>query len=159
MSLTGKVLAIHIAPVPHGETQPAESVRAIAGVGLEGDHHTRRPKPGAGREVTLIEAEALAAFYRDYHIELSHNESRRNILTIGVPLNNLVGQQFQVGEVVLKGIELCEPCGHLATLTGKKVKPGLVHRGGLRAEILLGGTIRCGDIVQPLPLPDSGNHN
>ncbi len=159
VSLTGKVVAIHIAPVPHGETQPAESVRAIAGVGLEGDHHTRKPKPGAGRELTLIETESLAAFEREYGITLSARDSRRNLATEGVALNHLVGREFTIGDVRAIGIELCEPCGHLAKLTGTKVKPGLTHRGGLRAEILRGGTIRCGATVEALPLADSGTHH
>lgn len=150
----GKVVAVHIAPVPHGSMQPAEQVRAIAGAGLEGDHHTRKPKPGAGRELTLIETEALAALEREYGIVLSPQESRRNLATEGVALNHFVGRQFQVGEVRAIGIELCEPCSHLAKLTGKKVKPGLTHRGGLRAEILQGGVIRTGDEVEALPLPN-----
>jgi len=144
----GIVVAIHIAPVPHGKMQAVESVRAMAGVGLEGDHHTRKPKPGAGRELTLIETEALAAFEREYGITLSAEESRRNLATEGVALNHLVGREFTIGEVRAIGIELCEPCSHLAKLTGKKVKPGLTHRGGLRAEILVSGVIRPGASIR-----------
>ncbi len=153
----GKVVAIHIAPVPHQPMQAAESVRAIAGAGLEGDHHTRKPRKGAGRELTLIETEALAAFEREYSVALSAKESRRNLLTEGVALNHLVGRQFHIGEVRAIGIELCEPCSHLAKLTGKKVKPGLTHRGGLRAEILQGGVIRVGDEIQQTPPSVSGS--
>ena len=152
----GKILAIQIAPVPHQAMARLDQVEAIPGIGLAGNHHTRKPKPGAGREVTLIESEALAALIREYGIEISHAESRRNLLTEGIALNHLVGREFMIGEVRAIGIELCEPCGHLARLTGKKVKPGLVHRGGLRTEILLGGTIRVGDKVEALPLADSG---
>ena len=148
-----KVTAIQIAPVPHQAMSRLDQVEAIPGVGLAGDHHTRKPKPGAGRELTLIETEALAALAREYGVEISHAESRRNLLTEGIALNHLVGREFAIGEVRAIGIELCEPCGHLARLTGKKVKPALVHRGGLRAEILSPGTIRPGDAIRMLENP------
>ena len=84
---------------------------------------------------------------RDYGIELDPGEARRNVLTRGIGLSHLVGLTFQVGEVHLHGIRLCEPCGHLEELTGKEVRPGLVHRGGLRAQILTEGEIRVGDSI------------
>jgi len=96
----------------------------------------------------LIETEALEALQRDYGETLAPVESRRNIATRGVPLNHLVGKQFRLGEVVVQGIRLCEPCGHLQKVSGKeKVKEGLQHRGGLRAQILKSGLIRTGDVV------------
>jgi MOSC domain-containing protein YiiM len=76
-------------------------------------------------------------------------KSRRNLLTRGVPLNHLIGREFTVGEVVLRGIRLCEPCDHLEGLTVKGIKDGLHHRGGLRAEILHGGTLQPGDAIRP----------
>ena len=100
--------------------------------------------------MTLVELESFAGLKRDYDIEMAPSESRRNVVTQGVPLNHLVGKEFQVGEVRLRGIKLCEPCGHLAKLTGKGVLPGLVHRGGLRAQILTDGTLRVGDSVVEL---------
>jgi MOSC domain-containing protein YiiM len=78
-------------------------------------------------------------------VALDPSETRRNILTRGVRLNDLVGREFSVGEVRLRGIRLCEPCSHLAGLTGRNVIPAFTHRGGLRAQILSGGTIRVGD--------------
>jgi MOSC domain-containing protein YiiM len=103
--------------------------------------------PDTGWEITLIEIEALQAIHRDYDVPLNPGESRRNILTQGIPLNHLVGKEFMVGEVSLLGIRLCEPCAHLAGLTQKKVLPALVHRGGLRAKLLTEGIIRRGDSV------------
>ena len=82
-------------------------------------------------------------------VELSAAESRRNLATRGVPLNHLVGQEFTVGAVRLRGIRLCEPCSHLAKVACREVLPGLVHRGGLRAQILTDGVIRVGDRIQP----------
>ncbi len=150
----GTVVTIHIA----GEaTKPPEAVaeaRAIAGRGLEGDRYFKKVgtysnHPGSGREVTLIEAEAIEALEREAKIALPPGVSRRNIMTRGVPLNHLVGVRFQVGEVVLEGTRLCEPCMHLEGLTHEGVRAGLMHRGGLRTVIVSGGTIRVGDIVRP----------
>ena len=126
---------------------------AITGVGLEGDRYATRTgsfsaKPKPGRQITLIEAEAIEALERELGLVLAPGETRRNLVTRGVALNHLVGCEFRVGEVRLRGHELCEPCGDLARMTGRpQVLPGLVHRGGLRAEILTDGVIRVGDPV------------
>jgi MOSC domain-containing protein YiiM len=81
-------------------------------------------------------------------IDLSHEASRRNVLTRGIDLNALVGHRFMVGEVECEGVELCEPCNHLQALTEHGVLRGLVHRGGLRADVLTGGVITPGDVVR-----------
>jgi MOSC domain-containing protein YiiM len=126
-------------------------VRAIAGTGLEGDRYCRErgtfSKKLPSNQITLIEAEALEAAERDYGIELTAEESRRNVLTCGVALNHLVGREFQIGEVRLRGLKLCEPCTHLQQLTAKAVLKALRHRGGLRAEILGGGVIKVGEKI------------
>ena len=137
-----------------------ERVRAIPGKGLEGDRYfnargTYSDRPGPGREVTLIEAEAVEAMERDNEIAIPKGASRRNIITRGAPLNHLVGQEFEVGQVRLLGIRLCEPCSHLESLTQKGVLAGLVHRGGLRATILTEGTVRVGDPIVPRSSPPS----
>jgi MOSC domain-containing protein YiiM len=98
--------------------------------------------------VTLIESEALEAMACEVDIRLESHQARRNLLTQGVPLNHLVGKEFRVGDVVLKGIRLCEPCGHLESLTMKGVQDGLCHRGGLRAQILRGGVLHAGDPIR-----------
>ncbi len=127
-------------------------VHVVIGKGLEGDRYFNEvgsfsKNPGLGREITLIEMEAVEALKQDYGIELNPKDSRRNIATRGVALNHLVGQQFKVGNVTLRGIRLCEPCSHLEKLTSKDVMRGLIHRGGLRAEILIGGVLRPGDVI------------
>jgi len=126
--------------------------RAVPGKGLEGDRYFSRTgtfsrDQNPSNELTLIESEAMEALKRDYDIDLQAEDSRRNIATHGVPLNHLVGSEFQVGEVTLRGIRLCEPCSHLEQLSRKGVMRGLIHRGGLRAEILTEGTIRVGDPI------------
>jgi len=96
----------------------------------------------------LIESEALAALARECGITLQPIQARRNLVTHGVPLNHLVDQEFSVGEVRLRGIRLCEPCAHLEAMTQKGIREGLLHRGGLRARVIKGGTIRIGDLVK-----------
>jgi MOSC domain-containing protein YiiM len=100
--------------------------------------------------VTLIEIEAIEALGRDYDTDLAPGLSRRNIVTRGVALNHLVEREFKVGPVTLRGTRLCEPCSHLEKLTRQGVMRGLVHRGGLRAEIVIGGMIRIGDGIVAL---------
>jgi MOSC domain-containing protein YiiM len=125
---------------------PVARVAALAGRGLEGEYH-RSDSPEAGEALTLIAAEALEGLRADTGIELSHEASRRNVLTRGVDLNALVGRRFTVGAVECEGVELCEPCNGLAKLTERGVLRGLVHRGGLRADILSDGEIAVGDAV------------
>jgi MOSC domain-containing protein YiiM len=129
-------------------------VRAIPGKGLEGDRYfeargTYSDSPGPGREITLIESEAIEAMARDNGITIPTGASRRNVVTRGAPLNHLVGKEFDVGPVRLLGVRLCEPCSHLESLTRKGLIAGLVHRGGLRAQILTEGEIRVGDPILP----------
>ncbi len=150
----GTVNSIHIAPAASEPTVSVEQAHAVPGKGLEGDRYFNREgtysdRHGPDREITLIEIGTIQALERDYKLELSPGDARRNIVTRNVPLNHLVGREFQVGEVTLRGIRLNEPCNHLAGLTHDKVKQGLVHRGGLRAQILTEGVIRPGDEIRP----------
>jgi MOSC domain-containing protein YiiM len=122
---------------------------------LEGDRYFKKSGtysniPGGGRQITLIELESVEALKRDLKIELEPAQTRRNIVTRGVPLNHLVGRQFRLGrEVMLQGVRLCEPCNHLESLTVRGVREGLLHRAGLRADIISGGAIRVGDPITP----------
>ena len=146
----GKVISINIAPEAEAKMQSVDEVRAIPGRGLEGDRYfdNKGRAPEVKRELTLIEAEAIEALQRELDVEYGLGDSRRNVVTRGVPLNHLVGKEFWVGEVKARGIMLCEPCAHLQKLTVKQVLPGLVHRAGLRAQILTEGTIRVGATVK-----------
>ena len=149
--MTGTVESIHTAPAAQAPMQAVDHAQAIPGAGLEGDRYFLKQgtffKPEPDFELTLIEAEALEALRQDHGIELAANESRRNLVTRGVQLNHLVGREFRVGDVKLRGIRLCEPCSHLERLTGGALIKGLHHRGGLRAQILTGGVIRAGDTI------------
>lgn len=133
--------------------ESVREVRALAGKGLDGDRYclgvgTYSATPGTGRQVTLIELESIEALQRDYGIGIPPTSARRNIVTQGVALNHLVGRRFRVGSVVFSGARLCEPCRHLEGLSEKGVLRGLVHRGGLRADVLSDGVIRVGDVVE-----------
>jgi len=147
----GTVISINITPKAEGPMQSVDEVHAVPGQGLEGDRYFFRQgtfyKPQPDRELTLIEAEAIEAMKRELNVDYGLSDSRRNIVTRGVPLNHLVGKEFWIGEVKARGLRLCEPCSHLQKLSHEKVLPGLVHRGGLRAEILTEGTIRVGETV------------
>jgi MOSC domain-containing protein YiiM len=147
----GKVESLHIASTATGPIEARDQVIAIPGVGLEGDRYALRQgtfyKPEPDFELTLIEAEAIEALQRDYGVDLTAADARRNIVTREVPLNHLVGYDFRVGDVRIRGIRLCEPCDHLQRVTGKQLIKGLRHRGGLRAQILNQGTIRVGDQI------------
>jgi MOSC domain-containing protein YiiM len=118
----------------------------MPGKGLEGDRKTS-DNNAPDRQLTLIESEAIEALRRELDLSLLPGDARRQVVTRGVPLNHLVGREFRIGAVRARGLRLCEPCEHLASLTQPKVLPGLVHRGGLRAEILTAGVIRAGDEV------------
>ncbi|MGA8762043.1 MAG: MOSC domain-containing protein [Candidatus Sulfotelmatobacter sp.] len=149
---TGTVESIHVASAAAGPMQAVAQAEAVPGVGLEGDRYATKQgtfyKPEPDYELTLVESEAIEALRRDYEIALAPGDARRNIVTRGVPLNHLVGREFHVGGVKIRGLRLCEPCDHLQRLTGAPVIKGLRHRGGLRAQILSHGTIRVGDVVR-----------
>src|SRR5713226_7590578 len=151
----GTVESIHIASTAEGPLQSVPQAMAVPGTGLEGDRYALKLgtfyKPEPDHELTLIEVEAIEALRRDYRVELAVGEARRNIVTRKVPLNHLVGKEFTIGDVRIRGIRLCEPCVHLQKLTGKPVLKGLLHRGGLRAQILTQGTIRVGGVVSFMP--------
>jgi len=148
----GTVISINIAPEAEAPMQSISEVRAVPGQGLEGDryfdHKGTFSKPQPDRELTLIEAEAIEALRSEFQVDFGLSASRRNIVTRGVPLNHLVDKEFWIGDVKARGLRLCEPCSHLQRLSHPKVLPGLVHRGGLRAQILTEGMIRVGEIVR-----------
>jgi MOSC domain-containing protein YiiM len=144
----GEVVAIYIGPRKHELPLPVERVEAHAGKGLAGNrYYWRDGSAPTGNALTLIAAEALASFTNETGIELTAQASRRNVLTRGIDLNALVGKRFRVGDVECEGVELCEPCAHLASLTDHRVLRGMVHRAGLNADILTDGQIAVGDAV------------
>lgn len=155
MSWKGVLVGIYIAPAAFKQTTSLTEAKAKVGRGLEGDRYYYEKgfyskRPGhAHTPLTLIEIEAIEALQRDNGITMNPGDARRNLVTRGVPLNHLVGREFFVGGVLVRGTKLCEPCLHLEELTRKGVLAGLVHRGGLDAQILTDGVLRVGDPILP----------
>jgi MOSC domain-containing protein YiiM len=146
--MMGNVLHIFVAPSRGAPMEPRDSVTAIAGAGLVGDRYAiTANRRGADYQLTLIEIENIEAFARAVSRVFTAEEPRRNVVTQGVALNDLCGKQFRVGEAVLEGIELCEPCALFAQRAGREVLKHFLHRGGLRTRIVAGGVIRVGDTV------------
>jgi MOSC domain-containing protein YiiM len=151
----GRIVSIHIAPTGGAPMESLSDARAVAGKGLKGDRYceklgTYSNTPGSGREVTLIENEAIEALKREYNVVIDAALARRNLVTTGVALNHLVEREFAVGAVILRGTRLCDPCVHLEKLSRPGTMRGLIHRGGLRAEIVTDGIIRVGDAITPM---------
>jgi MOSC domain-containing protein YiiM len=119
-------------------------VQAVAGKGLEGDRHFHADGARPGQALTLVEAEVVE------DVALGPGETRRQLTVRGVGLNELVGKRFRVGEVECYGVELCEPCLHLESMTRPGIIKELTHRAGINADIVVGGTIRVGDAVTEL---------
>jgi MOSC domain-containing protein YiiM len=156
LSWNGSVVSIYTTPEASAPMQAHDSVRVVAGRGIEGDRYFTGSgfysgTTGPLREISLIEEETLEALVRDHEMVVEPGETRRNIITRGVPLNHLVGREFRVGTAMIRGVKLCEPCVHLVALTGKHgYLANLLHRGGLHAEIIADGEIAIGDSIEPV---------
>ena len=152
----GRIEALFIAPEAGAPMQRVESVQALEDVGLEGDRYANglgafSRWPGARRQVTLISAEAMADVHHQFGLDLSEGQHRRNVVVSGVDLPALVKLQFQVGEAVFEGVQVCAPCKYLVRVTGEpRIFDALVGRGGLRARIVRGGWLRQGAGVSRL---------
>lgn len=143
---SGTVERIFVAPVKDAPMKTLEVADALAGQGIEGD---RKVAPGRepAAQLTLIEAEHIEAFAAATGYAMRPDQPRRNVVTRGVRLNDLLGKRFRVGEALCEGLELCEPCGKFQRLTHSEVRRFFKGKGGLRAAILEGGLIRPGDAV------------
>ena len=141
----GRVEAVLTAPDAESRLVRVEQVDAVAGRGLDGDrYHDGRGTfggPGRGYQLTLVEAEVLES------IDLPWEDARRNVVTRGIALNALVGERFTIGAVECVGRRLAEPCAHLERLTRPGLLRPLVHRAGLRADIVRGGRLSTGDPI------------
>jgi MOSC domain-containing protein YiiM len=151
----GRVESIHLADAAGAPMRTVDRVRAIAGVGLEGDRYSAgsgnwSPDPRDDRQITLVAAEEIDRLANTFDIELAPGQTRRNVTTRGIDLNALVGRRFRVGGVECEGTRLCEPCQYLTDMVGQPILEPLVHRAGLRARILTDGEIAVGAEVAAL---------
>ena len=149
-----KVLAIHVAPQRGGSTVALDRATLVPGRGIDGDHHHARPSGDPASEVTLIEAETVAAFNTNTGLRIDASETRRNIVTRDIDLNALVGKRFCIGDALLEGIEPCDPCASLgrrlatASVPAPSIVRELADRGGLRARVVEGGTVTPGTEIR-----------
>lgn len=153
MQAGGVVMALWVATERHGELLALPAVQLKAGAGIVGDRFFGRSRTQPGRNLSLIEAEAIDAVAARLGLAIPHGAPRRNVVTRGIRLNALVGREFRIGSLRLLGVELCEPCvvlGHqLATpdCPRERIVRAFAGRGGLRAQVLGDGVIRVGDEV------------
>ncbi len=161
--LRGTVEALALSARATEDMRTVDRARALAGRGLDGDRYaakagtfTPASDTSRGYDLTLIQAEVLDALELPGGAELSYAAARRNVVTRGIDVNALVGRRFRIGDVECIGQRLCEPCSHLEHLTTKGVLRGLIHQGGLRADVLTDGEIATGDVVETIDQPEGG---
>lgn len=152
--MEGKIIHIFISPEACGNMKSVNRAILVSGKGIEGDRYfsgigtfSEKLKNNPAAELTLIEKEQIDKFNREHKLNLGYGEFRRNIVTEGIGLNELVGKTFCIGKVKVKGIRLCEPCAHLAETVNELVLPHLVGCGGLRAQILSNDIIEVGNSI------------
>lgn len=141
--MAGVVEGIFFGAIDEGPLEGTDEVQVQTGAGIEGDRY-------GDKDITLFEAEAIESLKADTGIDLAPNEIRRNVMTRGVVLNDLLGHRIRVGQVEAVVTELCHPCSHLQSLTQPGVLRGLVDKGGLNADVVQGGAIRVGDSLEDL---------
>ena len=155
--MSATIRSLHIAPQAGEPMASVASAQLEAGRGVVGDRYyqeqgtfSEKLKGRPDKEVTLIEAEQIDAFNRLNAIALDAGQFRRNVVTEGIALNDLVGKRFMLGDCELEGIRLCEPCTHLAKMLGPHILEQLAHKAGLRARIVSSGTVAPGAAVHEL---------
>jgi MOSC domain-containing protein YiiM len=150
----GTVVAIYIGPEFERPMRSVTEVNAVAGRGLEGDRYFQPSTPpeqlDPSLEITLIESEGVETAAAESGIDIVPEDTRRNVVTRGVRLEDLVGKTFAVGEARVEGLEVNPPCSHLEQIAGKKLLKPLIRHGGIRGRIVRSGAIRTGDAIHEL---------
>ncbi|MEQ1546325.1 MOSC domain-containing protein [Methyloglobulus sp.] len=151
--MTGRIIAIFVAPEHYAEQVAIETVQLKTGKGIVGDRYFGLRPKHPGKNITLIESEIIVEFNRNYHQSISLSAARRNFVTEGIQLNTLVGLTFRLGKVLCRGIELCEPCKVMArnfpatALSHPEIIRALANKGGIRVEVLTDELVRLGDEI------------
>jgi len=158
---TARILEIQIADDKGAPMQSVPAIKAMEGIGLEGDRYATgkgafsqsKPPRNIDRHVTLIESEVIANVRAQKNIDVTFADTRRNLLTLGIKLNDLVGKRFYIGEVLVEGVELCDPCARPGILSGKddvkkSFKDAFENSGGLRVRVLGTGHIHQDDAIR-----------
>ena len=151
--MTAHITAIFVAPTKHGEQIAVDVVQLKASKGIVGDRFYGFSRKNPGRNITLIESEAIEEFNSIYRLSVRVNATRRNLVTRGIKLNDLVGKTFKIGDVLCQGFELCEPCKVMArhfpatTLSQAEIIRAFTGRGGIRAAVLTDGIVKLNDEI------------
>ncbi|MGY1793993.1 MOSC domain-containing protein [Geodermatophilus sp. SYSU D00525] len=150
------VLEIWTTPAAAAPMRRVPSARLLAGRGLEGDRYalgggTWARYPDLEKQLTLIDADDVAAVGAEVGVPLTPGDTRRNLVTTGVDLPSLVGRWFAVGDALLFGVKRCPPCAHLERLTGARLVKAMVHRGGINAAVFAGAEVAEGAVLRPVP--------
>ena len=150
----GNILGIYIAPSKGAGAMGYPKVSLRAGKGIEGDRYFSQTGKNRSNhngqpdwEITLIESEVIESFNQDKGYSFHESDFRRNLVTQGLRLNDLVGKTFTINNVSFYGVQLCEPCASLQKRLGVRILPELVGKGGLRAQIRGNGVIAAGDSI------------
>ncbi|MBB2201534.1 MOSC domain-containing protein [Gluconacetobacter tumulisoli] len=152
--MTGRVCGIYTAEVAAQEMMEGHECRLLANVGIEGDRYARRigrwsDRPKTEHQISFIELEVLHQIYDETGVVLTPRETRRNIITCGVRLNDFLGQTIRVGKNALVYVEkLNHPCKYLERLIDKQVMASLLGRSGLNCQVISGGIVRLGDRIE-----------
>ncbi len=153
----GNILGIYVAPTKGAGVMGHQKVSLRAGKGIEGDRYFSQTGKNRSNyqgqpdwEITLIESEVIEAFNRDKGHSFHQSDFRRNLVTEGIRLNDLVGKTFTINNVSFYGVQLCEPCASLQRRLAVSILPELVGKGGLRAQIRGNGVIAVGDKLSPV---------
>ena len=143
-----KVIKLGIAKNNNQKIQEIEKIELLPGKGIVGDRHFRENN-SVRSQVTLIESENIDYYNNKFKTNLPYLDFRRNVVTKGIELNNLVGKSLYIGSVEITGHDLCRPCKHLEEmLQGEDIIKEFLRRGGLRCEILTSGIINIGDEIK-----------
>jgi MOSC domain-containing protein YiiM len=155
MDLRGTLEAIYIASTAGAPMHAIESARVEIARGIEGDRYFTASGsfsrwPGEVRPISLIEAETLDAIRAEFSIDLAQGQSRRNLVTRNVRLPSLINRTFRIGPIaIFRGTRECAPCRYLARLLNQPALfDALRKRGGIRADVLVPGTIMPGDSIE-----------
>ncbi|MDH3511709.1 MAG: MOSC domain-containing protein [Gammaproteobacteria bacterium] len=159
--MTGQVISINIAVAEGAQVLELPVATLITEQGIDGDRYCAPASPPNLNQISLVESEVIESFAAEAGVDMQPREVRRNIVTRDISLNDLVGKKFCLGNVEAIGTELAEPCKGIAEiliakyrleyLTAKDIVASLLHRGGLYARVLRGGSVRPGDPINVLP--------
>ena len=143
-----KVIRLGIAKKNNQKIQEVEKIELLSGKGVIGDRHFDENND-VRNQVTIIESENIDYYNNKFKTDYSYLDFRRNVVTKGIQLNDLVGKKILIGNVKMQGHDLCKPCKHLEeTLKGQDIIKEFLRRGGLRCEILNSGIVNIEDEIK-----------